>query len=315
MKLIVQIPCLNEAESIGQTIDEIPREIPGVDRVEVLVLDDASSDDTVKIARKHGADHILTFRANQGLARAFRAGIEECLRLGADIIVNTDGDNQYRGEDIAKLIEPIQAGQADFVIGIRNISEIHHFPWRKKILQYLGSWVVRQLSATDIRDTTSGFRAFSRTAAAKLDLVTDYTHTLETIIALGKEPTAMAQVPIGTNAKTRESRLFASIYHYVVRCTSDLVRIYVRYESLKTFSLLGVASILLGLINGLYYLINRFAVDGRSFVALAFFSLFLTAGLLLIILGFLGDSIACNRRMLSRITRRLRKEDGRKDGK
>ncbi|MBN1673017.1 MAG: glycosyltransferase family 2 protein [Kiritimatiellae bacterium] len=307
MKLIVQIPCLNEAQSIAQTLADIPRAIPGVDSIETLILDDASSDDTVRVAREHGADHILSFRTHQGLARSFRVGIEECLRLGADLIVNTDGDNQYCGADIAKLVRPILDKEADFVIGIRDIGSIRHFSWRKKILQHLGSWVVRQLSGTDIQDVTSGFRAFSRDAATKLDLVTDYTHTIETIIAMGKVRTAMAQVQIGTNPATRESRLFPTHFHYVARCGTDMIRIYVRHEPLKVFVGMGLASGAFGLLSGVYYWIVRLSRDGRSYVALALFSLFLLSGLLFVILGFLGDCIAANRRMLSNITRHIRK--------
>ncbi len=307
MKLVVQIPCLNEEKSIVQTLKDIPRSIPGVDVIERLVVDDGSSDNTVRVAREHGAEHVISLSANRGLAHAFRAGMEESLRLGADIIVNTDGDGQYKGDDIIRLVRPILNREADFVIGVRDIVTIHHFSLRKKMLQRFGSWVVRRLSGTEVRDVTSGFRAFSREAATRLDLVTDYTHTIETIIALGKERESIAQIPIETNHKVRESRLMTSMSQYVSRCGADMVRIYIRYESLKTFARLGAFSISLGFLAGVYYLFDRLIYDGRSFVALAFFSLLLISGLLFIMLGFLGDSIACNRRMLSNITRILRR--------
>jgi len=306
VKLIIQIPCLNEENSIGQTLNDLPRRIDGVDDIETLIIDDGSDDRTVEIAREHGATHVLSLGHCRGLAHGFRCGIEECLRLGADIVVNTDGDNQYCGEDIPALVRPIIAGGADFVVGVRDIVSIEHFSVRKKLLQFLGSWVVRQLSGTAIKDVTSGFRAFSRDAALRLDLVTDYTHTIETIIALGKERESIAQVPIRTNGKERDSRLFSSIPRYMAQCGADMVRIYVRYEALKTFAGLGLLMISGGMASGAYYLINRMLYNGRSFVALALFSLLLISGLLFITLGFLGDSIACNRRMLSRVTRHVR---------
>ena len=306
MKLIIQIPCLNEEQTIRQVLEDLPRQIEGVDSIETLIIDDGCTDKTLAVARAHGATHILRLKHNRGLAAAFRAGIEECLHLGADIIVNTDGDNQYRGADVAALVKPIVEGRADFVIGIRDIDSIRHFSFRKKILQHLGSWIVRKLSGTQIRDVTSGFRAFTRTAAASLDLVTDYTHTLETIITLGKERVSIAQVPIQTNHQARDSRLFSSVRRYVTQCTADLIRIYIRYEAFKTFASTGVLSILLGLFCGSYYLLDRVLRNGRSMVMLAFFSLLCMSGLMFIMLGFLADGIACNRRMLNKLTRYLR---------
>ncbi len=307
MKLIIQIPCLNEEHFIADMLRDLPRRIQGIDIIETLIIDDGSSDRTVETALENGVNHVVSLSTNRGLAHAFRVGMEESLKLGADIIVNTDGDGQYKGSDIKRLVEPILNKEADFVIGVRDVATIHHFSFRKKMLQLLGSWIVRRLSGTAVRDVTSGFRAFSRDAATRLDLVTDYTHTLETIIALGKEREPIAQVAIETNHKVRDSRLMTSIFQYVTQCTADMVRIYIRYESLKTFARLGVFSICLGMISGAYYLFDRLVYDGRSFVALAFFSLLLISGLLFVMLGFLGDSIACNRRMLSNITRHLRR--------
>lgn len=306
MKLIIQIPCYNEEQTLPEVFRDLPAAIKGVDVIETLVVNDGSTDRTVEVASALRATHILSVFPNRGLARTFRSGIEEALRLGADIIVNTDGDNQYAGGDIAKLIKPILDRKAHFVIGVRDITRISHFSTRKKLLQRFGSWVVRKLSGTRISDVTSGFRAFSREAAMNLDLVTDYTHTIETIIALGKDGESIAEVPIRTNGQLRESRLFGSIPDYIKRCVADMLRIYIRYEALKTFASLGAATLLLALANGGYYLYTRLMLAGRSNVALSLFVLFVIAGLLFILLGFLGDSIACNRRMLSRISRRQR---------
>ncbi len=306
MKLIVQIPCLNEEASIGQVLDEIPKTIPGISQVETLVVDDGSTDRTVEVARAHGASHLLRLKGNRGLAHAFRAGLEESLRLGADIIVNTDGDNQYRGHDIPRLIAPILEGHADCVIGARNMQNIRHFSTSKKLLQRFGSWTVRKLSGTDVRDATSGFRAFTREAAASLDLVTDYTYTLESLIALGKNRAVIEQIPIETGGKLRDSRLIRSIRQYVLQCGADMIRIYIRYECFKTFAFLGGLTILGGLFCGFYYALDRFLYHGRSMVALALFSLLMTAGLLFIMLGFLGDGIAANRRLLNTILKQIR---------
>ncbi|HHM23640.1 MAG TPA: glycosyltransferase family 2 protein, partial [Bacteroidetes bacterium] len=215
MKLIVQIPCLNEEKTLPKTLKDIPREIPGVDKVEVLIIDDGSTDRTVEVAREHGADHIVRLTNNKGLAEAFMTGLNTALQLGADIIVNTDGDNQYRGEDIPKLIQPILEGRADIVIGDRQIDRIPHFSRVKKWLQKLGSWVVRQVSNTNIPDTTSGFRAFSREAALQINVISRFTYTLETIIQAGKKNLAITSVPVETNEKLRESRLFSSIPAYI----------------------------------------------------------------------------------------------------
>lgn len=306
MKLIIQIPCLNEESSIGQVLDELPRSIPGVDVIESLIIDDGSTDRTCEVARAHGATHILSLKRNRGLAYAFRTGLEECLRLGADWIVNTDGDNQYKGADIPRLVEPLVLNKADCVIGVRDMSAIRHFSFQKKILQRLGSWTVRKLSGTTIADATSGFRAFTREAAVSLDLVTDYTYTLESLIALGKERAVMAQIPIETNHKVRESRLIRSIRKYVAQCGADMIRIYIRYEAFKTFALLGGFTVLAGLCCGTYYTADRLLQGGRSMVMLAFFSLFTLSGLLFIMLGFLGDGIAANRRLLNKLNRHIR---------
>jgi glycosyltransferase involved in cell wall biosynthesis len=306
MKLIIQIPCFNEEASIGQVLDELPRAIPGIDAIESLVIDDGSTDRTCEVARAHGVTHILGLKRNRGLAFCFRSGLEECLRLGADLIVNTDGDNQYKGIDIARLVEPLVKSQADCVIGVRDMDAIRHFSAQKKMLQHLGSWTVRKLSGTAIRDATSGFRAFTREAAVSLDLVTDYTYTIESLIALGKERVVFAQIPIETNHQVRESRLIKSIRKYVLQCGADMIRIYMRYEAFKTFAMLGGFAMLAGFGCGLYYTLNRLFYDGRSNLMLAFFSLLTMSGLLFIMLGFLGDGIAANRRLLNKLNRHIR---------
>src|SRR6201991_2686716 len=235
MKLIIQIPCLNEEETLPVTLADLPRELDGFDAVEWLIIDDGSTDRTIEVARRNGGDHILRLTHNTGLASGFQAGRAAALKLGADVIVNTDADNQYYGGDVAKLVAPILAGNADMVVGDRQVSTIEHFSPAKKSLQRLGSWVVRQASATDVPDTTSGFRAYNREAALQLQVVSKFTYTLETIIQAGKMTVAVDSVPVRTNPKTRESRLFPSMWAYVRRNGVSIFRIYSMYEPLKVF--------------------------------------------------------------------------------
>jgi len=246
VKLIIQIPCYNEEKTLPLTLRDIPRKFRGVDEVEILIVDDGSTDRTVEVAREEGVDHIVRLTNNKGLAEGFMTGIDASLRLGADIIVNTDGDNQYCGEDIQKLIDPIIDGKADMVIGDRNVKEIAHFSFLKKILQLAGSWVVRHLSGTDIPDVTSGFRAFSREAAMRLNVISRFTYTLETIIQAGKKNIAITHVPIRTNKRTRPSRLFSSIPSYIRRSISTITRIWMLYEPMKIFMYIGGLILLLG---------------------------------------------------------------------
>ena len=223
--LFIQIPCLNEADTLPRTLADLPREIPGVGRIEVLIVDDGSTDNTSEVARAHGVRHVVRFRRPKGLAAAFSAGIDACLKRGADIIVNTDGDNQYAGRDIAKLIEPLLAGRADIVIGDRNIRDIQHMSWPKKLLQRLGSWTVRQVSSTNVPDTTSGFRAYTREAALRMTIVSDFSYTLESIIQAGKKRMAVMHVEVGTNPHTRPSRLFRSMFSYIKQSSATIVQI------------------------------------------------------------------------------------------
>src|SRR3712207_5485759 len=239
MKLIIQIPCFDEEQTLPETLGDLPREVAGFDVVEWLIIDDGSADRTVEVARAHGVDHIVRLTNNKGLAYAFQAGVDACLKLGADVIVNTDGDNQYNAADIPKLVAPVLRGDADMVVGDREVMSIEHFSPLKKSLQRVGSWVVRAASETEVPDTTSGFRAYNREAALQLIVVNKFTYTLETIIQAGKQFIAVDHVPIRTNPKTRESRLFPSMWSYVRRNAVSIFRIYTRYEPLRVFMTLA----------------------------------------------------------------------------
>jgi glycosyltransferase involved in cell wall biosynthesis len=308
MKLIVQIPCLNEAATLPATVRDIPRQIEGVDKVELLVIDDGSSDETAAVARELGVEHIVRFRSHRGLAAAFAAGLDAALRLGADIIVNTDGDNQYAGADIPRLIAPILAGQADVVIGDRQIDSIPHFSPTKKRLQKLGSWVVRQASHTDIPDTTSGFRAYSREAALRLNVLSDYTYTLETIIEAGHKRLAVAHVPVRTNPRLRESRLIHSIPAYLRRSAETIVRIYAMYEPLRVFLAAGIVLLLGGLALSLRYLYFVFQGEGKGHVqSVIIAAVLFIAGFQVILIGLVADLIAINRRLSEEILLRVKR--------
>src|SRR5262245_35193621 len=239
MKLIIQIPCLNEESTLPATIADLPRQLEGFDGIELLVIDDGSTDRTVEVARECGVDHIVRLTNNKGLAAGFQAGLDACLKLGADVIVNTDADNQYSGADVAKLVAPILAGEADMVVGDRQVGSIDHFSGPKKGLQRLGSWVVRRVSGTDVTDATSGFRAYNREAALQLAVVDNFTYTLESLIQAGKMLVAVDEVAVGTNPQTRESRLFTSTGGYVRRNGLAILRIYARYEPLRVFASAG----------------------------------------------------------------------------
>ncbi|MCU0642892.1 MAG: glycosyltransferase family 2 protein [bacterium] len=309
-KLIIQIPCYNEEKTLPITLRAIPRSIRGVDKVEILIIDDGSTDRTVAVARENGADHIVKLTNNKGLAEGFLTGLDACLRLDADIIVNTDGDNQYNGADIEKLIEPIVKGKADIVVGNRQVDNIEHFSLLKKKLQHLGSWVVRQVSGTDIPDTTSGFRAFSRDAALKLNVVSKFSYTLETIIQAGKKNIAITHVPVGTNSKMRESRLFKSTYSYIKRSLATIIRIYTMYEPIKTFFLIGGLIFSGGLILSLrylyFYLFTPFGGQGHIQSVILAAVLFIV-GFQVMVIGLLSDVIAANRRLLEDTLYRVKK--------
>jgi glycosyltransferase involved in cell wall biosynthesis len=254
MKLIIQIPCLNEEETLPDTLRDLPKSLNGIDTIEVLIIDDGSTDRTKEVAKKNGVNHVLSLTNNKGLAKAFMFGMNHALKLGADIIVNTDADNQYFGGDIVKLIQPILNKKADIVIGNRQVETIRHFSPLKIFLQKLGSWTVRQLSGTTIPDATSGFRAYSREAALQMNVISDFTYTVETIISAGKKNIAIAHTPIRTNKKLRESRLFSSIQVYLRRTLVTMLKVYSMYQPLKLFTIAGGTTFLIGFVVGCRYL-------------------------------------------------------------
>ncbi len=310
MKLIIQIPCLNEEETLPATIADLPRNIPGADLdVELLVIDDGSTDGTVEVARRHGVEHIVRLTNNKGLAAAFQAGLDACLKLGADLIVNTDADNQYRGADIPRLLAPILAGEADMVVGNRQVAEIEHFSGIKKALQRLGSWVVRRFSGTEISDATSGFRAYNREAALGLLVVDNFTYTLESLIQAGKMLVAVDEVEVGTNDKTRESRLFDSTGSYVRRNGLAIARIYTRYEPLRVFVTSGAVVAVLALLAWSPFLIDLiFEGDGSGHIqSLILGAVLFIAAMQLFALGVIGDLLAGQRVMTQRVFERVRR--------
>ena len=308
MKLIIQIPCYNEAETLGITLAELPRSLPGFDQVEWLVIDDGSQDATVEVARQNGVDHVVSFSKNQGLARAFMAGLDACLKLGADVIVNTDADNQYNADDIPLLVQPILDGKADVVIGARPISEIEHFPLIKKVLQKLGSLVVRLASRTEIPDAPSGFRAMSRDAAMRLNVFSDFSYTMETIIQAGQKNMAIMSVPIRVNEDLRPSRLVKSIPNYLRKSAMTIVRIFVVYKPFRFFMALGMVSFSAGFLIGLRYLyFYLFTQDAAGHIqSLILASILLGMGFQAFALAFIADLLAVNRRLMEDVQYRLR---------
>lgn len=308
MKLIIQIPCYNEAETLPVTLANLPKQIDGIDGIEILVVDDGSVDNTVQVARALGVHHIVRLNRNKGLAAGFTAGLDACLRLGADVIVNTDADNQYSGQDIAKLVEPILNHQADLVVGDRNTGDIEHFSWTKKRLQWLGSWFIRQVSGAAIPDATSGFRALSRDAALRMNVLSKFTYTLETIIQAGKKNIAMTHVPVGVNPKLRESRLFSSNWSYIKKSLATIVRIYTMYEPLKMFSYIGGALFGLGLVIGLRFLYYYVFTGGAGHIqSLILAAVLMIVGFQIIVVGLVADIIGSNRQLIENILYRVRK--------
>jgi glycosyltransferase involved in cell wall biosynthesis len=308
MKLIVQIPCFNEEETLPATFNDIPKQIDGVDEVEILIIDDGSTDKTIEVAKALGVHHIIINKNNRGLARTFRTGLNECLKLGADIIVNTDGDNQYAGWDIPKLIQPILDGKADVVVGDRNTAKVAHFSPFKKFLQKLGSYVVKTLSGVQVPDAVSGFRAYSRDAALQLNIVSPFSYTIEALIQAGKKHMAVASVPVETNAKTRESRLFSSIPKFIERQLTTIVRMYAMYQPLKVFFFIGLTLSILGAIPILRFLYFYLTGDGEGHIqSLILGGVFTILGFISFLIALLADLMNFNRQLIEQTLEKVRR--------
>ena len=309
MKLIVQIPCLNEEETLAETVGDIPRTIEGIDQVEVLIIDDGSTDDTARVAREAGVDHIVRFPRNRGLGHAFKAGFDTCLKLGADIIINTDGDNQYFGGDVPLLVQPIIEGRADLVIGDRQTGSIGHFSPLKRFLQSVGSRTISRMATLTVPDVASGFRAFSREAALRLSTFTDFDHTAEHVVESGQNRLAVVSVPVRTNPKARESRLFSNLGEFVFRSGIISLRTYARYKALKIFTLFGAVTFVVGALLGarfLYYFF--FTAEGELHIqSVVLAAVLLLAGFQMFLTGIVADLIATNRSLMEETLTRVRK--------
>ena len=310
MKLIIQIPCFNEAETLEVALNDLPKHIDGIDKIEYLIINDGSMDNTTEVAQKWGVNYIVTFRRNKGLAKGFMAGLDACLRNGADIIVNTDADNQYCGDDIEKLVRPILDRKADIVIGERPIDQTAHFSPMKKKLQHFGSWVVQKASNSDIPDAPSGFRAYSREAAMRLNVTNEYTYTLETIVQAGREKFAQTSVPVRTNEELRPSRLFNSMFGYVKKSMLAIVRAFIMYKPLKFFTIVGLIPFILGTGIGIRYIVLLITGNvGGHVQSLILASILILMGFMTIIIGLQADIIAKNRKLLEDIQYHVRKLD------
>lgn len=310
MKVIIQIPCYNEEATLPETVHDLPRELRGVDEVEILVVDDGSGDRTLEVAKELGVDHIVHLKQNQGLAYAFMAGLEAALEAGADIVVNTDADNQYRGEDIERLIQPLLGGEADIAVGDRDVSTVEHFSPVKRMLQRWGSWVVEKAAGIAIPDATSGFRAFTREAAMRLTVLSDYTYTLETLIQAGARRMAVSYVPISTNPQMRESRLMRNVPHFLAISAITILRFYAMYRPLRLFLSLGGAMIAGGVIIGLRFLYYFVTGPGTGKVQSLILAAILTiVGFQVCLIGLMADLVRLNRKMLEEALYRTRRAE------
>jgi len=309
MKLIIQIPCYNEEGTLPQTLQDLPRALPGVDQIEWLVVDDGSTDNTVQVAQASGVEHVIRLRQNQGLARAFLAGLEAALRVGADIIVNTDADNQYQGEDVERLIAPILNGQVDMVVGDRGVSTVAHFSFVKRWLQRMGSWVVQQAAGVSIPDATSGFRALTREAALRTLVLSEYSYTLETLIQAGARQMAVEYVPVRTNPQTRPSRLMRSLPQYLMHSGLTILRTYTLYRALRVFLGLGGIMIAAGVLVGLRFLYFFVSSQGAAghIQSLILAAILLIVGFQVCLIGLMADLINFNRKILEEILYRVRR--------
>lgn len=306
-KLIIQIPCLNEAATLPATVRDLPRKVTGIDVIEVLVIDDGSRDNTAEVARACGVNHVVRFRSHKGLAAAFVAGLDASVKRGADYIVNTDADNQYVGSEIPKLLAPLLREEADIVIGDRSISMLQHMPRLKRWLQLVGSWVVRQVSNTQVPDTTSGFRAYTREAALKQTIVSEFSYTLESIIQAGKKRMAIAHVPIATNESSRESRLFGNVFTYIKKSAATILRIYTMYEPLKVFTIFGLISFVAGFavsLRFLYYYVNGLGQGHLQSLILS--AVLMIVGFQVLLIGLMADLISANRKLTEELLYRVR---------
>lgn len=308
MKLIIQIPCLNEADNLPQTIATLPTHLPGIDEIEYLIVDDGSQDETVAAARSAGVNHIVHFTRHKGLASAFKAGLDACIHLGADIIVNTDADNQYQSEDIQHLIAPILAGQAEIVIGDRGVANLERFSPIKRRLQTLGSQVLAKASGIDIPDATSGFRAFTREAALRTIVLSDYSYTLETLIQAGAHKMAISYIPVKTNPQSRPSRLMRSITDYLLNSGVTILRAYTLYRPLRVFSTIGICTVFAGLLLALRYLYFVILGQGSGHVqSVILAAILLIIGFQIVLIGVLADLISFNRKIMEEVLYRVRK--------
>lgn len=307
MKVIIQIPCFNEETDLPQTLAALPKDIDGVDSVEILIIDDGSRDNTVQVARDHGVDYVVRHTGNQGLASAFRSGVDACLKLGADIIVNTDADNQYAGEDIVKLVQPLLDREADVVIGDRQTDTVAHFSFVKKRLQKLGSWVVRSFSDVDVPDAVSGFRAMSRDAASKINILSSFSYTIEMLLQAGKKRMAVSSVPIRVNPKTRESRLYSTVTQFIQRSVATLLRVYAMYHPLKIFLLASGVLMLAGTWPILRFLYFFATGDGDGHIqSLVLGGVLVTMGFMAFLVGLVADLIAFNRQLMEMTLEKVR---------
>lgn len=310
MKLIIQIPCYNEAETLEIALNDLPKNIDGIDEIEYLIINDGSKDATVEVAKKWGVHYVVNFKRNKGLAKGFMAGLDACLRNGADIIVNTDADNQYDGADIEKLVRPIIEGKTDIVIGERPIDDTEHFSPLKKKLQHFGSYVVRKASKSDIPDAPSGFRAYSREAAMRMNVINEYTYTLETIVQAGRTKIAQTSVPIKTNPELRKSRLFNSMFGYVKKSMLTILRAFMMYKPMRFFNTIGAIIMTCGVALGIRFLVYLFIGEGTGHIqSLILTSMLILVGFQTFLIGLQADLIAANRKLIEDVQYHVRKMD------
>jgi len=308
MKLIIQIPCYNEEKTLPVTYGDLPKQIEGIDEIETLIINDGSTDNTVEVARKIGVNHIVNFNRNKGLAAAFSAGLDYCLAHGADVIVNTDADNQYCGQDIPKLVKPVVEGKADVVVGDRQTDKISHFSWTKKKLQKSGSSLIRKLSNTKVADTVSGFRAFSRDAAMRINTLTEFSYTIESLIQLGNQKLKIISVPIRTHDKLRKSKLFKSIPSFLYQQLSTTLRVYATYKALRVFTVIGLIIILPGLLGLVRFLYYYFTVGGKGHIqSLIFSAVLINIGFLVFMFAIIADLISSNRKLIESALYKIKK--------